>query len=127
MATPVITYLLYIIITAAITIWVGHTLHKHGRPFVLDAFKGDEVRADAVNHLLLVGFYLVNFGFVMLFLRAGTPPQNAVDMIEYIATKNGIVLLALGFMHYFNMFNLNRLRRKGKKAAVQVVNHPPVR
>ena len=124
MTTPVITYLLYITITAAITIWVGRTLHKHGRTFVIDAFRGDEVRADAVNHLLLVGFYLVNFGFAMLFLRAGTPPDNNVEMIEYIATKNGFVLLALGFMHYFNMFNLNRLRQKGKKAQFQWLNAP---
>ena len=90
------TYIIYAIITVAVTAWVGQTLHKHGRQFVVDAFHGDEERGDAVNHLLLVGFYLVNMGFVLLFLHYGEPPQTVVQAIEYCATKLGIVFIALG-------------------------------
>ncbi len=70
--------------------------------------------ADSVNHLLLVGFYLVNFGFVSLFLRFGVKPTGAVDGIEYVATKVGVVLLVLGAMHFFNMFNIAKMRKKAK-------------
>ena len=33
---------------------------------------------DSINHLLLVGFYLVNIGFVSLALRYGTKPTDLV-------------------------------------------------
>src|SRR5258706_16296232 len=64
------TYLVYLAFSIALTVWVGHTLHKNGRPFLLHAFDDNALTADSINNLLLVGFYLVNFGFVCLALRA---------------------------------------------------------
>lgn len=116
MNTAVYIYIAYTIASIGMTIWVARTLHKNGRIFLLDAFNGKDEMADSVNHLLVVGFYLINLGFILLFLRFGTPPETLVDGIEYIATKLGVVLLVLGGMHFFNMFNFNRMRKKG--------NHP---
>ena len=115
MTTAVWIYIFYTIISIAMTIWVARTLHKNGRIFLLEAFKDNEEMADAVNHLLVVGFYLMNFGFILLFLHYGVKPENLVEGIEYIATKVGIVLIALGITHFFNMFNFNRMRKKGKR------------
>ena len=53
--TP-IAYIIYLSLSIGITIWVAQTLFKNGRIFVTDAFAGNEEMADAVNHLLLVGF-----------------------------------------------------------------------
>ena len=113
MTTPVYIYIAYTIISIAMTIWVARTLHRNGRIFLVEAFGGKEEMADSVNHLLVVGFYLINFGFILLYLRFGTKPETVVEGIEYIATKLGVVLLVLGFMHFFNMFNFNRMRKKG--------------
>ena len=110
-------YALYFGISLAMTVWVARTLHKNGRLFLIDAFHGDEARADAVNHLLVVGFYLINIGFVLMFLRVGTKPMDLVGGIEYAATKLGIVMLVLGAMHFFNMFNFDKMRKKGKQSA----------
>lgn len=117
MITPIITYLVYILASAALTVWVAKTLHKNGRLFLIDAFHGDEARADAVNHLLVVGFYLINFGFVLLFLSRGEKPHSVIGAIEYSATKLGVVTLVLGGMHFFNMFNFDKMRRKGRASA----------
>jgi len=119
--TAIITYILYILISVGLTYWVGKTLHTNGRVFIVESFKGNEQMADSVNHLLLVGFYLINFGFVSLFLRFGAKPTGAVDGIEYVATKVGVVLLVLGAMHFFNMFNIAKMRKKAKNKA-----SPPV-
>ena len=110
--TAIITYILYILISVGLTYWVGKTLHTNGRVFIVESFKGNEEMADSVNHLLLVGFYLINFGFVSLFLRFGAQPTGAVDGIEYVATKVGVVLLVLGAMHFFNTFNIAKMRKK---------------
>ena len=108
MTTAVYIYFAYTITSIGMTIWVARTLHKNGRVFLVDAFRGKEEMADSVNHLLVVGFYLINIGFILLFLRFGTPPETLVNGIEYIATKLGVVLLVLGAMHFFNMLVLVR-------------------
>ena len=115
MTTPVWIYIFYTLISISMTIWVARTLYKNGRIFLLEAFNDNEEMADSVNHLLVVGFYLINLGFILIFLHLGTKPATLVEGIEYIATKIGIVLLALGGMHFFNMFNFDRMRKKGSR------------
>ena len=119
-----LVYAVYLLITCALTIWVAQTLHRNGHIFLVDAFHGNDMMANAVNHLLRVGFYLINFGFVALFLRLGTKPASLVEAIEYIASKIGIVLLVLGVMHFFNMFNIGRMRRKAKSRESQLNASP---
>ncbi|MEM0965142.1 MAG: hypothetical protein AAGJ81_03185 [Verrucomicrobiota bacterium] len=109
---PIIVYATYFFVSLLMTVWVARTLHRNGRLFLVDAFHGDEERADAVNHLLVVGFYLINIGFVLLFLSAGRIPRDAVAGIEYTTTKLGVVMLVLGAMHFFNMYNFDKMRKK---------------
>lgn len=71
--------------------------------------------ADSVNHLLVVGFYLVNIGFISFALRYGDKPTSAQEAFEFVSTKLGVVLLVLGGMHFFNMFNFDKMRRKGQE------------
>src|SRR5262252_8472381 len=95
------TYLAYLAISIALTVWVARTLHKNGRIFLVDSFLGNEGLADSVNHLLVVGFYLINVGFVSLALRYGEKAMDAQSAVEILSTKVGLVLLVLGAMHFF--------------------------
>lgn len=106
------TYLLYLAISAAITIWVARTLHDRGRIFLVNCAQGNEKLADSINDLLVVGFYLVNFGYVTLALKYGTKPTNLSESIEFLSTKIGLVLLILGAMHFFNIFIFTRMGQK---------------
>jgi uncharacterized integral membrane protein len=124
--STLIAYVLYLVISLTLTIWVAQTLHRNGKIFLVDAFHGNEDMAIAVNHLLMVGFYLVNVGFVALFLRFGETPNNAVETLEYISTKIGVVLLALGGMHFFNMFNFAKMRNKARNQQVPAPQIVPV-
>jgi hypothetical protein len=110
--TPVVTYLIYIVLSLALTIWVGRTLHKNGRVFLVDVFKGDAAIADSVNHLLVVGFYLINLGYVALALKLGYSVDGAQQSIEALSSKIGEVSLVLGGMHFFNLFVFTRIRRR---------------
>ncbi len=105
-------YVAYLAASVGLTVWVARTLHKNGRIFLVDAFLGNERLADSVNHLLVVGFYLVNVGFVTLALKYGVKPRNAVEGIEFFSTKIGMVLLALGAMHFFNLYVFARVRKR---------------
>ena len=107
------SYGVYLAVSVALTVWVGWTLHRNGRIFLVDAFAGNEKLADSVNHLLLVGFYLVNVGYVSFALRFGPKPGDLQESMETISMKVGIVMLVLGAMHFLNIFIFSRMRRRG--------------
>ena len=115
------TYLGYAAVSVALTVWVGRTLHKNGRRFLVDTFE-DESLADSVNHLLVVGFYLVNFGFVALALKMADPLDTSRGAIEALSGKIGTVSLVLGAMHLFNVYVFHRIRRHARLATLP----PPV-
>src|SRR3954465_3911743 len=91
-----ISYLVYVTISVALTIWVARTLHRNGRVFLVEAFHGNEHMADSVNHLLVVGFYLINIGYVALALKYGDKPLDVQGAVEFLSTKIGLVLVVLG-------------------------------
>src|SRR5881394_1149451 len=111
-APAVWTYIAYLFISVALTVWVARTLHKNGRIFLVDSLLGNEALADSVNHLLVVGFYLINIGFVTLALKYGDKATNAQTGLEILSTKIGLVLVVLGFMHFFNLFVFSKMRRR---------------
>ena len=111
-AATVWTYLAYLGISVALTIWVARTLHKNGRIFLVDSFLGNEALADSVYHLLVVGFYLINVGFVALALNHGDKATDLQTALEILSTKVGLVLLVLGVMHFFNLYVFSKLRHR---------------
>jgi len=130
MSFTVIAYGLYLPISIVMTVWVARTLHRNGRVFLVAAFRGNEAMADSVNHLLVVGFYLINLGFITTALRFGAKPRDLEGMLEFLSSKLGIVMLVLGAMHFFNLFNLDKMRRKGTRTesvAAPAPGVPPVR
>jgi hypothetical protein len=107
-----LSYLAYLAIAIALTIWVARTLSKNGEVFLVDCFGHDEVLARSTNHLLVVGFYLVNLGFILLALQFGKPPETLPEAIRYLSSKVGIAVLVLGAMHFFNMNAIAKFGRK---------------
>src|SRR6266568_1274332 len=108
------SYFAYLAISLAVTIWVARTLHKNGRIFLIDAFHSNVELADSVNHLLLVGFYLVNVGYVVLTLRTGVNLASLRESIELLSDKIGMVLVVLGIMHFSNLYVFSRLRKRAQ-------------
>ena len=115
-------YVAYLVVSVGLTVWVARTLSKGGRVFLVDSFLGNRELADSVNHLLVVGFYLINFGYVTLALKLGYAVNSAEQSIEALSVKVGMVLLVLGGMHFFNLFIFSRMRRR----ATTRQDQPPV-
>ena len=64
--------------------------------------------------MLVVGFYLINVGYILLALRLGLRPVDAPSAIEFLSTHVGLALLVLGGMHFSLMFVITKY---GFKAA----------
>jgi hypothetical protein len=108
------TYLLYLLITICLTIWVARTLFKNGKVFLMDIFHGNKEMADSVNNLLLVGFYLVNIGYAVYTLQVGHSIINLQELIEGLSLKVGLIILILGGMHFFNLYIFFKLRKRAE-------------
>jgi len=116
------SYLVYLVISLVVTVLVARTLHKNGRVFLVDAFRGNAELAGSVNHLLVVGFYLINVGYVTQALTTDRTADSPRTAIELVSSKLGTILLVLGVMHFFNLYVFNRLRRRG----LESLDGPPV-
>lgn len=114
MNATITAYALYLALSIPLTIWLARTLKQNGRVFLVEAFHGDENLADSVNHLLVVGFYLINIGFVSLYLKMAREVADVRGVFEALSGKMGVVLLVLGAMHFFNLLVFSRLRRRGQ-------------
>ena len=121
-------YLLYLALSVGLTLWVARTLFTNGSVFLADVFDGRTDLARSVNHLLVVGFYLVNLGLVSLALRTEAPVATATEAIEALSRKLGLVLVTIGLLHLFNVLVLSKVRRQRQDAhlfaAAPVYQHP---
>lgn len=109
------TYLIYVGISLTLTFWVGRTLNKNGEIFLLENYDDKPVLAKAINQMLLVGFYLINIGFISYTIKiTGEPPVNWAQIIEFLSTKIGFMAIVLGVMHFTLMFALQKYSTSAK-------------
>src|ERR1700733_3497156 len=103
-------YLAYLAISVGLTVWVATTLARNGLIFLEDVF-ADHKLARAVNQLLVMGFYLLNLGYVAFAMQSGRAIDTTRRGLETPSRKLGLVLLVLGLLHFGNVFFLGRYRR----------------
>ncbi|MFG3705236.1 hypothetical protein ACGF7U_10970 [Micromonospora sp. NPDC047670] len=122
MDTKVWMYLVYLAVSIGLTVWVARALSRNGLVFLEEVF-ADERLAGAVNSLLVVGFYLLNLGYVTVAMKHADPVGSTAEAMEELSLKIGLVLLVLGALHFFNVFALGRYRRGRLR---QLATHPPL-
>ena len=104
-------YLAYLVISGALTVAVAHALFRYGKVFLTDVF-GDAKLADSVNHLLVVGFYLISLGYVATTIRFDATAASLSQAVELLSLKVGWVLLGLGALHLVNLYVLSQIRKR---------------
>jgi hypothetical protein len=114
-------YAAYAVVTIALTVFLARTLFKNGAVFLEDVFKDAPRLSEAVNRLLVVGFYLFNLGYAALIMKA-TGGATVIEAVEVLAWKLGALLLSLCLMHFANLYLFYRIRRRARLAVLP----PPV-
>lgn len=97
-------YITFGVIIYFTTIHLGLVFHRNGRHYMLQLFHQESHLVDSINNLLLLGYYLLNLGFASLSIIYWPEILSLSDMIESIAHRSGLIIVALGMMHFFNMF-----------------------
>ncbi len=104
-------YAVYGTVAVGLVIWLARTLSMNGALFLEDVFEDRPGMAEAVNRLLVIGFYMLNLGYALLLLP-GDRPVDAVAASELLITKLGVLLLSLGAIHFVNMYVFWKIRRR---------------
>lgn len=121
----ILTYACYLAVSIAVTIWVARVLFNNGRIFLVDIFYGNTELADSVNKLLVVGFYLVNIGYMVLALKETGNISSTQVVVEVLSYKIGRIILILGGMLFINLGIFFKLRNKANRAKVMMERYKP--
>src|SRR5207244_1320072 len=102
-------YVGYAAVAVALTAWLAKTLFDNGAVFLRDVFEDRPGLAEAVNRLLVVGFYMLNLGYAFFVLRAGRG-LDGFEAIRLFVNRISILLLTLALLHFINVFVFWRIR-----------------
>jgi hypothetical protein len=116
----VTVYILYLIVSIALTIVTATILTRSGKTFLTRVFGGDEALGQALSRLFAVGFYLLNFGFIILAMRSSATVRDTRQAMDLLSVKLGEALLIIGALHLLNVLVLARIgRRSGGLSRVE--------
>ncbi len=109
----IISYIIYLIITFYITIFVGWKVYKIGFIYLTNLIDNHSV-CQSINNLLLICYYLVNLGFSAISLQNWERIDSITIMFSSLSYKIGFILLILGILHFINL-SIIYIARKSKK------------
>jgi hypothetical protein len=105
----IVVYTLYVMVAVGLTIWLARTLFRNGTVFLEDVFEGQPGLAQAVNHLLVVGFYMLSLGYGLYILKA-TGGMNSFEAAQFLVNRLAVLLVSLAAIHFVNVFVFWRIR-----------------
>jgi hypothetical protein len=114
-------YFIYVAVAVGLTAWLARTLFHNGTAFLHDVFEDRPALAEAVNRLLVVGFYMLNLGYALYVLRAGRG-LDAFAAVQFLVNRLAILLVTLAGLHFLNVFVFWRIRARREQRQLP----PPV-
>ena len=98
-----LSFIIYLLITWFITVHVGLIFYRNGKSYILNLLHGDEKLTLFINRMLLIGYYLLNLGYVTMTFRFGRSLHSWAEVITSIGTRTGKIMCILGIIHFCNM------------------------
>jgi hypothetical protein len=102
-------YVIYIAVVIGLTAALARTLFHNGTPFLRDVFPEKPEVAQAVNRLLVTGFYMLNLGYALFILRASVE-LSGFEAFQFLVNRLALLLLTLAGIHFVNVFVFWKIR-----------------
>ncbi|TWV97392.1 hypothetical protein [Chitinophaga pinensis] len=109
-----LAYIIYLLITYLITVRVGLVFFRNGRIFILGLLKDDVSLTDAINRILLIGYYLVNLGYAALMISTWNTIHSWMELYLSITVMTGKIVMTLAVMHYINMLVIYFISKRNR-------------
>lgn len=104
-----LVYVAYAAVAIGLTAFLARTLYRNGGVFLRDVFGERAAIADAVNRLLVIGFYMFNLGYAFYAFNASRG-LDAYAAMQFFVNRVGGLLLVLAVMHLVNVLIFWRIR-----------------
>jgi hypothetical protein len=98
----IIVSIIYVAVAVGLTIWLAQTLFRSGTAFLRDVFADKPELADALNRLLVVGFYMLSLGYALFILRASRS-LDGFDAVQFLINRLALLLVSLAAIHFVNV------------------------
>ncbi len=108
----IVAYIIYLLITAVIILYVGNVCFQNGKIFIHNLLQKNKVLADQINKLLLIGYYLLNIGYCSMTLVSWAVIETKLELFEILSYKVSVIILIIAVMHYINILVLNKYIHK---------------
>lgn len=105
-------YLLFCLIMATIIVKIGRVCYTHGNVYVIHFIPNQKDYSIRINNMLLLGYYLVNLGYVVYSISTWERLDNVLVMVEHISYRTACIILGLCGLHYMNILALNILLKR---------------
>ena len=123
-------YGVYVLVAIGLTAWLARTLFHSGTAFLHDVFVDRPELAEAVNRLLVVGFYMLNLGYALYILRT-SGGLGGFEAVQFLVNRLALLLVTLALLHFVNVFVFWRIRGRREQRdlptpiAPQAIVPPP--
>lgn len=103
MSLNTIGYIIFFIIIYVVTIHIGLVFYRNGEHFLKMLLPNDLHLVNPINHVLLVGYYLLNLGYSTISIIRWPEINSTQELIAYLSGHAGFIIFMLALIHYFNM------------------------
>jgi len=107
----VIAYIIYLTASTVITVYVGWIIFSNGRDYLLAIF-GEPKITDFINKILLIGYYLLNIGFVLYKVSIWEECSTSILLVENVLNNIANIMLVLTFLHYMNIIGVALFKKQ---------------
>jgi hypothetical protein len=118
-------YTSYALVAVGLTFWLARTLSRNGAIFLEDVFEDRPGLAQSVNHLLVVGFYMLNLGWALFVIHISAG-MDALHAVQFFVNRVAILLLVLALLHFVNVAVFWRIRSRREQRSLPVPVAPNV-
>jgi len=110
----ILVYLVYAAVAVGLTIWLARTLFRSGAVFLQDVFSDRPGLAEAINRLLVTGFYMLNLGYALYIIRTESS-LDAFGAVRTLVNRLALLLVTLAVIHFVNVLVFWKLRARGEE------------
>ncbi len=90
---------------------IGWSFYINGKHYLEQFFPNDIHLIGSINRFLLIGYYLLNLGYIAISIQFWKQIYTLANLIETLAQQSGEIILILALAHYFNLFWLSHFQQ----------------
>jgi uncharacterized membrane protein len=113
----IVVSVIYIMVAVGLTVWLARTLFHSGTAFLRDVFEGKPELADALNRLLVTGFYMLSLGYALYILRASRQ-QDGFQAVQFLVNRLAMLLVTLALIHFVNVAVFWKIRTRREQRSM---------